>query len=84
VATATHTRRTTPARTLISSVRDGRDNDFEIWAELEACDRPGDTARLRFQSRWTGARDPDALHNQGEFYLDATGIDNLRRLLGAK
>jgi len=84
VGTATNTRHTAPAATLISRVEDGRHNHYEIWADLETCDTPHDTARLRFQSRWTGAGDPDARHNQGEFYLDATGLDNLRRLLGAR
>ena len=84
MATTTHDRHTAPARALISSVQDGQGNDFEIWADLELCGRPDNTARLRFRSRYTGARDSQALHNQGEFYLDATGIDNLRRLLGAQ
>lgn len=84
MATTTHAGHTAPARTLISSTRDGKGNDFEIWADLELCGQPSDTARLRFTSRYSGARDPQALHHQGEFYIDATGIDNLRRLLGAK
>lgn len=84
MATTTHAGHTAPARTLISRTPDGQGQTFEIWADLEVCSRPDDTARLRFQSRYSGARDPQALRNSGEFYLDATGMDNLRRLLGAR
>lgn len=84
MASTTHAGHTPPSRILISRVQDGQGHHHEIWADLEICSRPQQTARLRFQSRWTGARDPDAVRNHNEFYLDATGIDNLRRLLGAK
>lgn len=72
-----------PSTTLISRVEDGQGNDFEVWADLEICQRPDRTLRLRFQSRYSGARDPDELRPQAEFYIDARGLRNLTELLGA-
>jgi len=84
MASPTHSGSTTSTRTLISSNQDPHGSVYEVWANLADCQMLTDTARLQFQSKWTRSRDPDSFHNIAEIYLDATGIDNLRRLLGAK
>lgn len=77
-------RRAPTKRALISSTEESRGTEFQIWAELVDCDYPPDSVELRFVSTWTGARLPEEAQIRGKFMLDATGLDDLRRLLGAR
>lgn len=81
---ATNHRPIASTRTLITETSDPHGRDYHLWAELIPCKRPEHTVELRFSSTWSGARNPEESQIQGRYLLDATAIDNLRRLLGMK
>lgn len=80
----THHTQAETARTLITETPDRNGNDYRLWAELVPCAQPKDTVELRFSSTWAGAKNPQESQVRGRYLLDATAIDNLRRLLGAR
>lgn len=80
----THHGPTSPARTLITETSDPHGSRYQLWAEIIECERPKNTIELRFSSLWSGSKNPDDTQVRGRYLLDATALDNLRRLLGAR
>lgn len=80
----THHKQAKATRTLITATSDPHGSDYQLWAELITCERPSDMVELRFSSTWSGAKNPQEMQVQGQYLLDATAIDNLRRLLGVR
>jgi hypothetical protein len=84
VGEATNHGPTETTRTLITEIAEAHGTTYQLWAELNLCDRPSGMMELKFQSRWSGARQPDELQDRGRFLLDETAMRNLRSLLDQK
>jgi hypothetical protein len=69
------------ARTLIAETSDPHGSTYQLWAEIIPCEAPRNIIELRFSSTWSGAKQPQDPQIKAKFLLDATGLDNLRRLL---
>lgn len=72
------------ARTLITETSDPHGSRYQLWAEITPCQNPRNTVELKFSSTWSGAKNAEEPQVRGRYLLDATAMDNLRRLLGAQ
>jgi hypothetical protein len=66
---------------LITTVPEVHGSNYQLFAEIINCQHPPDTVCLRFGTRWTGARDPQALQIKAEFFLDSDAQARLADLL---
>ena len=69
---------------LIHEVEEQSGNNYQLWAELTECGRPEGYKALKFFSMYTGASNPEAPWNKGQFFLPPEALKNLKDLLEEK
>jgi hypothetical protein len=68
-------------KTMIRSVAEASGAEYQLWAEVSACQGSGDLFAVRFSSVWTGAKDPQAPQAKGDFFLERDDLHRLQRLI---
>jgi hypothetical protein len=66
---------------LIRNVHEERGATYQLWAEVVRCETPADMINITFSSIWTGAKNPEAPQNKGQFLLHIDDVDSLIDML---
>lgn len=66
---------------LIRKVAEQSGSEYQVWAEIYPVQGPGNLFALKFSSVWTGARDPEAAQNKGNFFFERDDLDRLQVLI---
>ena len=66
---------------MIRSVSEASGAEYQLWAELYPVQGPGDLYALKFNSIWTGAKDPGAAQAKGDFFLERKNLNQLQNLI---
>jgi hypothetical protein len=66
---------------LVSDVQEASGANYQLWAEVTRCQTPSNLVCLTFSSVWTGAKNPEAPQNKGQFFLDVNDVESLIDML---
>ena len=66
---------------MLRSVAEASSAEYQLWAEISPTQGDRDLFAVRFSSRWTGARDPEAEQARGDFFLARSDLAKLQELI---